>query len=270
VSDTDRVTAALAAHTTALAATVRNLDALFRAAPGALSALDRALPTVAPFAADLQPALRAAPRPLLATDALLGQVAQLVRAPELPGFVNALAPVTAELPGFEQRLDALFPLVTPVSRCVSTHVIPVLNEKLSDGSQSTGAPAWLDLLHAGTGLSGVSSDFDANGVALRAGGTAGDQTLTASVPALGSLVGAVSDGVEGVDPQWLGPAVLPPMRPDQSCLAQALPDLGARRVSGSAGTTLTPTPAGASPSTDQLQTLVRKVLATQARSRSGR
>src|SRR5581483_3870460 len=220
------------ANTTALGATVPALDSVLRVAPGALSSLDRALPTLRTFALDLQPALRAAPTPLRQTSDLLRQVQGLVSTPELPGLLNVLTPVSTTLPTLEQRLHALFQLVTPVSRCVSTHVIPVLSAKLDDGSLSTAAPAWLDLLHAGAGLSGISSDFDANGVAIRLGATVGDQTLTAAVPGLGSLVGSTTQGVEGTDPRWLGPNVQPPMRPDMPCLAQALPDLTARRETG--------------------------------------
>ena len=235
VTDTNRVAAALSADTTALQGTISGFDSLLRTAPGALSVVDRTLPTVNAFARDLRPALRVAPAPLRDASALLAQVSAVVSTPELPHLIDALAPIVTALPPLQRQLGTLFPHLNELSRCVSTHIVPVLNEKLNDGPLSTGAPAWLDLMHAGTGLSGLSSDFDANGVAVRAGVTAGDQTVTANVPGLGKLVGSASNAIEGVDPQWLGPDVMPPMRPDQSCLTQALPDLGARRLAGSGG-----------------------------------
>ncbi len=237
VTDTDRVATALSANTAALQATIQGFDTLLRQTPGALSVVDRTLPTVDAFARDLRPGLRAAPAPLREVDDLLGQVSALVARPELPRLIDSLQPVVTALAPLQNQLSTLFPRLTELGRCVSTHIVPVLSEKVNDGSLSTGDPAWLDLFHSGTGLSGLSSDFDANGVAVRAGVTAGDQTVTANVPGLGKLVGSSSSAIEGVDPEWLGPDVEPPWRPDQPCVDQALPDLGARRVAGSGGLT---------------------------------
>jgi hypothetical protein len=166
---------------------------------------------------------------------LLDQLGAVVAPSELPRLVASLRSVSHGLPGLETGLVKLAPSLDEVMRCISTHVVPVLDEKLNDGSLSTGEPAWLDLLHAGTGLSGLSSDFDANGVAVRAGVTVGDQTLTGTSQELGQLVASAAQAIEGVDPEWLGPGVSPPMRPDAPCVDQALPDLGARRVAGTAG-----------------------------------
>jgi phospholipid/cholesterol/gamma-HCH transport system substrate-binding protein len=235
VTDTDHVAAALSADTAALQGTIQGFDTLLQQAPGALSVVNRTLPTVNAFARDLRPGLRAAPGPLRAVGDLLGQVSQLVSRPELPRLIDSLAPVVTALGPLQHQLSTLFPRLTELGRCVSGHIVPVLNEKVADGSLSTGDPAWLDLFHSGTGLSGLSSDFDANGVAVRAGVTAGDQTVSANVPGLGKLVGSSSGAIEGVDPQWLGPDVEPPWRPDQPCVNQAPPDLGARRVAGSGG-----------------------------------
>jgi phospholipid/cholesterol/gamma-HCH transport system substrate-binding protein len=245
VTDADRVAASLSADTTALEGTIQGFDALLQSAPGSLSVVDRTLPTVNAFARDLQPALESAPAPLRNVSDLLTQVSALVSRPELPRLIDSLQPVVTALPPLQHRLSALFPHLTELGQCVSTHIVPMLNEKVDDGSLSTGDPAWLDLLHSGTGLSGLSSDFDANGVAVRAGVTAGDQTVTANVAGLGKLVGSAAGAIEGVDPQWLGPDVEPPWRPDQSCVKQQLPDLGARRVAGSGGLTITRTKHGA-------------------------
>ena len=197
--------------------------------------VDRTLPTVNAFARDLRPALRAAPGPLRKVGDLLGQLSALVSRPELVGLIDSLQPVITALPPLQDQLSTLFPRLTELGTCVSTHIVPVLSEKVRDGTLSKGRPAWLELLHSGTGLSGLSSDFDANGVAVRAGVTVGDQTVTANVPGLGKLVGSTTGAIDGVDPQWLGPDVEPPWRPDESCVKQALPDLMARRIASSGG-----------------------------------
>jgi ABC-type transporter Mla subunit MlaD len=269
VTDTDRVAGALSADSEALSGTVQGFDTVLRSAPSALRSLDRALPVLTSFAAQLRPSLLQAPGPLRELDGLLTQLHDLVGHAELPAFVGALTPVTTKLPALEQRLQTLFPLVSTVSECSSTHIVPVLDEKVEDGNLSTGQPAYLDLLHAGTGLSGLSSDFDANGVAVRAGVTAGDTSVTALVPGVGKLVGSAAGQLEGVDPQWLGPGVSPPWRPDQSCLSQALPNLGARRISGTGGLSFSHDAAsssgtGSAPSQASVDTLLRKALSESA------
>ncbi|HWF53173.1 MAG TPA: MlaD family protein [Solirubrobacteraceae bacterium] len=264
VTDTDRVAGALAAHTAALSGTIIALDHLVRVAPGSLTALHGALPALSTLAGQLRPALRAAPGPLRDTSALLTQLDALVRPRVLPALVTALRPAVDQAPALERMLGTLGPLVTRVSECVSTHIVPVLNEQVPDGSLSTGAPAWLDFLHAGTGLTGLSSDFDANGVAVRAGLTVGDSTVTAFVPQLGTLVGTATHGLEGVDPEWLGNGVTPPHRPDAPCTTQALPDLGARRTPGSGGLTVAPARAAGTASTaDDVLTLMRHLLGSR-------
>lgn len=264
VTDTDRVAGALAANTAALSGTITALDHLVRVAPASLTALHGALPAVSTLASQLRPVLVASPAPLRNTSALLTQLAALVQPDALPPLVAALRPAVDQAPALEQGLGTLAPLVTPVSECVSTHIVPVLNEQVPDGSLSTGAPAWLDFLHAGTGLSGLSSDFDANGVAVRAGLAAGDSTVTAFVPQLGTLVGTAAHGLEGVDPVWLGNGVAPPDRPDAPCTAQALPDLGARRTPGSGGLSVAASDSGGTGSTAaDVQTLIHHLLGSR-------
>ena len=73
---------------------------------------------------------------------------------------------------------------------------------LPDGANTTGYPAWKDLLHLGAALSGASASFDGNGVALRIGVAEGDQTASGLIPGFGQLTGAYQG--EGVRPEWLG------------------------------------------------------------------
>jgi virulence factor Mce-like protein len=232
VTNTDRVTAALAANDAALAASVRNLDGVLTQAPRTLTALDQALPVLSRFAIVLQPALAAAPAPLGKAGTLLGQLTSLASGPELPRLLTALAPVLTSLPGFERKLGSLFPWVTPVSSCVATHLVPVLDSKLNDGALSTGRPVWQDLVHSFVGIASANPDFDANGKSIRLTTTLGDQSLDAVLPGVGQLIAADAPSIEGTDPVWLGPGVSPPWRPDQPCASQALPDLSLRRAGG--------------------------------------
>jgi phospholipid/cholesterol/gamma-HCH transport system substrate-binding protein len=232
VTNTNRVFTALAAHDTALAVSVLDFNRVLHQAPPALNALDAALPVLHRFAVTLKPALDAAPKPLYSAAALLGQLSDLASPQELPSLVNLLTPVVTELPRLESRLRALFPWVTPVSRCVSSHIVPVLDSQAPDGKLSTGRPVWQDALHAVANLASTSPDFDANGKAIRLTIGTGDQVIGGDLPGVGPVVAANAPQIEGTDPLWLGPGVSPAWRPDQQCSRQALPNLTLRRVPG--------------------------------------
>jgi phospholipid/cholesterol/gamma-HCH transport system substrate-binding protein len=267
VTNTNRVTAAIAANDTALATSVRNLDGVLIAAPRALSSLDGALPILSRFAVALQPALRSAPAPLRSTAGLLGALSGLSSTPELPRLVSMLAPVLTDLPGLEGKLRGLFGWVTPVSECVSSHIVPVLDSKLNDGALSTGRPVWQDLVHSFVGVGAANPDFDANGKSIRITTALGDQQLDAVLPGVGQLVAADAPKLEGVDPMWLGRGVSPPWRPDQPCARQALPNLGLRREAGPpSGMQPTAMPAAKPIPATTLKALLAKALAAQNRS----
>jgi hypothetical protein len=157
----------------------------------------------------------------------MAQVHGLVGSRELPALLDRLAPVTKTLPGLERGLGGLLPLVTPINQCLSTRVIPTLDQKLQDGSLSTGDPAWLDLLHAATGVTSITGGFDGNGVAIRIGVAQGPGLLAGILPGFGQVT-VLGAPIQGVRPTWLGYGVSPPYRPDQWCTKQPLPNLNAR------------------------------------------
>jgi virulence factor Mce-like protein len=228
ITNLDRTTTALADRGRQLAASIPALDGVLEDTPAALAAVRRIQPRLRDFARAILPALRIAPPVLRRAAPLLDQARALVRPSELPALVHRLRPVTRALPGLERRLDALFPLVTPVTDCLAQRVVPVLNAKLDDGKLSTGDPAWLDLAHATVSLNSVAQDFDANGPMVRYLFQLGAQTIsTGALPGIGTLLGSVSQPLLGVRPHWLGPGVSPPYRPDATCRDQPAPDLKA-------------------------------------------
>jgi phospholipid/cholesterol/gamma-HCH transport system substrate-binding protein len=223
VSSSDRVLQSLSAGRGALTEDIAGLDRLTHVAPPALSALDQALPVLTQFAGRLDPALRAAPSALNDTNALFEQLRALGTPNELPAVVDPLGRLTAAAPGLEARLRAAFPWLTELDGCAAHNIVPALDAVLQDGANTTGYPAWKDLLHLGAALSGASASFDGNGVALRIGVAEGDQTASGLIPGFGQLTGAYQG--EGVRPAWLGYGVVPPFRPDVRCDTQAVPEV---------------------------------------------
>lgn len=223
VTASDQVLAALSSGQGALAQDIAALDRLTHVAPQALTALDAAFPALTTFALKLSPALSAAPATLTEVNGLFGQLHALAAPAELPRLVDGLGALLSTAPALENRLGAMFPQLSAVTTCTSRNVVPALNAVLKDGPNTSGYPAWKDLLHLAAALSGASASFDGNGVALRIGVAEGDQSASGLIPGFGQLTGAYQG--EGVRPQWLGYGVVPPFRPDQPCDEQPLPEV---------------------------------------------
>jgi virulence factor Mce-like protein len=238
VTNLTRTTTAFASRDAQLGASIREIDLLLRDAPDALDRIDRALPSLDRFIAELRPSLRAAPPVLDHTSAVLTQAQGLVGPRELPRLLRALGPGVRELPRLSSRLGRLFPLVTPVTDCVRDKALPVLLADVPDGHLSTNLPVWQELAHAFVGLASANQNFDGNGYSIRYLAGAGEQALaTGALPGLGSLAGLTEESIIGSRPVTLGPSTTPPLRPDQPCTEQDPVDLSQRTTGGVAPTT---------------------------------
>src|SRR5207245_7305940 len=102
------------------------------------------------------------------------------------------------------------------------------DSRIQDGPNTSGDPAWLDLLHGITGFTSASTSFDGNAGTFRAGLAFGGTALQGVIPGLGTFAGQLDPQVEGVRPVWLGYGVAPAYRPDQPCAKQPLPNLNAQ------------------------------------------
>ena len=227
VSGLNATAGALASSDGALAQSVAGVDQTLQATPPALVAIDRALPSVSRLARALDPSLRRSP-PVL--DGLITTVSQLagVLAPAQRGpLIASLRATFEQLPAILTQLASTFPIGRQVTDCLQTHVLPVLQASVPDGSLSTGQSALLDFLHFLPGLAGASANFDGNGPYTRfvtgggtntLSGTLGGQPLVSTGPPGGS-------SLQGARPQWVGDLVPSDFRPDEACASQKVPSL---------------------------------------------
>ncbi|MGE4425154.1 MAG: MlaD family protein [Solirubrobacteraceae bacterium] len=221
VTNYDRVMGVFAASERDISTSIRELGDTFRVAPAALTALDRVLPRVRAFSGVLRPVLAELPPTQRSFDRALVQLEGLTGSNELPRLVRTVESPVRALPELERRLRFLMPQITPIARCVSTRIVPVLNEKVEDGPHTIDQPIWQEMLHMGASLTGASSDFDANGTTIRAGIGIGEDMIMHDLPGIGPVYTALAEkGVTGVNPQWLGYGVRPPKRPDAPCTEQ--------------------------------------------------
>ena len=218
----DRTVTALASRRQELARSLAGLDALVREAPGQLRAVDSATGPLKAFVDTARTPLRAAPPVLDASLPFLREVAALVAPNAVPALTADLGPTVRSLAELEPRLDDLFSLVSPVTACVRDHALPVLNAKLDDGKLSSGQRVWEEFLHAPTGLTASSQNFDGNGFSTRFSfGLGPDVVATGS----GEQQNLAFGNYSGSRPTK--PKERPPFNPNAPCEDQALPNLSA-------------------------------------------
>jgi phospholipid/cholesterol/gamma-HCH transport system substrate-binding protein len=221
-----RVIGTLAGSDAQLRAAVPAAERFLRGAPASLAAIDAVLPSLKRFAVDLRPTLRELPRQTPAVNRALTQVATTALPDELPRLVRLLGDPVSVLPTVERQLQFVTPYAGSIGRCLSKVVIPGLSQQVPDGPLTLEQPAWLELLHAFSGLAAASPAFDANGTTIRAGLTEGDTSLSGVLPGLKDSINVIGGGdVEGVSPKWLGHGRRPTRRVDQPCDGQKIPDL---------------------------------------------
>ena len=249
VTGLNRVSSALASSDGALAQSVSGIDQTLQAAPPALTAVDRALPPLDQLAGALTPTLQASPPLLRSLNATAAELLAVVSPSQRARLISALNTTLAAFPSTLRAIGTVFPTTKPVTDCLRTHIVPMLNRAVPDGALSSGMPVWKDFVHMLPSLSEASGDFDANGPYIRVLAGAGTNSLTGGLTdtltgVLGRLKGIAPGGgsIQGSTPKWFGTLTNAVFRPDVECTSQALPSLG----SPSAAPDLTPTSTPAS------------------------
>lgn len=225
---------ALASSDGALAQSVSGIDQTLQSAPGALVAIDRALPPLVNLAQALDPSLKVAPPLLDALNGAVQQLAAIVAPAERARLLSTLNATFTQFPTILTHLATAFPIAKQVTDCLNTHVIPILRQQVPDGALSTGHPVWQDFAHFLPGIAGATGSFDANGPYTRTLAGAGSNSPTGgalgSLPIIGQLVGSSPPGgtsLLGARPVWVGELKSSDFRPDVPCATQAVPSLAA-------------------------------------------
>jgi virulence factor Mce-like protein len=234
VTGLNRTSAALASSDGALAKSVAGVDQTLKAAPPALTALDRALPPLTQLSVALGPSLKVAPPLIDGLTKAVGELAAVVAPAERGRLLDTLKTTFVEFPTTIKQLGSAFPITKGVTDCLRTHVTPVLTSQVPDGPLSTGQPVWKDFVHFVVGLSSAVEDFDGNGYWIRLINSIGGSPLDVGQLPLGG-----ASGILGARPQWVGDLTPSDFRPDVPCSSQpvvglssatAAPDV--RRIAG--------------------------------------
>lgn len=224
----DRTSTALASSDGALTHSIGGLDGTLIAAPPALRAIDGALPAVDRLARALDPTLLKAPPILGHLTGIVNRLTGVLAPAGRARLLTALQATFQQLPNILTELAQAFPIGHRVTNCFITHILPILVQKVPDGSLSTGNTVLQDFMHFLPGVAGASGSFDGNGPYTRFLAGAGPDTLTGRFG--GGVVSTTPPGggsIQGARPQWIGDLQPSDFRPNASCATQKLPSLSA-------------------------------------------
>jgi hypothetical protein len=267
VSGLDTASSALASDDGAVAQSVTGLDKVLQVAPASLSAVDHALPPLARLGLALDPSLRLAPPILTGITSAVNELAAVVAPAERTRLLSSLKATFEQFPSLLTLLGQAFPITKQVTDCLSTHVTPILEATVPDGSLSTGHPVWQDFVHFLPAVAGASADFDGNGFYTRTLIGAGTDTLSlGNLPSIGKLVGSELPGggsLEGASPHWVGALKPSDFRPDVPCTTQPVPSLAAPSTAADLRTVHSP--AAPAMSATRLRTLLARASGEKSR-----
>ena len=224
ITNFNRTTAAFAAQSDNLRASVRLLAPTLENANSALASLNAAFPPTRAFAREILPGVRETPATIQASFPWIAQTRKLVSPSELGGLVKELSPATADLARLTDRSMVLLPQTTLTSRCASEVILPTGDIPINDEFK-TGAANYKEFWWGMVALAGESQNFDGNGSYVRFQPGGGDQAI--SFGSQSSPTGQEFGNNVGVP---LGnrpfyPGKRPPYRPDVPCYTNKLPNL---------------------------------------------
>jgi virulence factor Mce-like protein len=255
---------ALAAEQGALAASVPALAGLLQRTPAAVAALDGALPPLRTLAVALRPGLKVAPPVLDHALPFLNALGDTTRPGRLPALVSTLRPTVRTLRDLEHTLPPLFAQVRPVSQCITTRVVPVLNATVPDGAlTATGRSVWQELFSLGTGLLSSQQNFGGDGYATRYSFGLGTEGVATRLPGPSNLVQIGDSATLGSRPAFHNKQ--PAFAPDARCLDQPLTTLEAETAPPQGTTTRIRIPAAAPLTPSQLRSRVARTNRTLLR-----
>ncbi len=224
-------TGALAAESSNLSASIRELAPTLEEAEPSLLHLSEALPPLRAWARALEPSLPELPGTIEASGPWLDQAALLLRDEELGGLARLLARSARPLAQTSKEAARLLPELTLTSRCVTDVLDPAAETRITVDPNEPGntSTVWQEFFYGTVNIAGAAGNFDGNGNYLRAMAGGGHALVAApNLAGFGQRAYAtVQDDspfpARGVQPSL--PADAPAFRTDVDCHTNPAPAL---------------------------------------------
>jgi virulence factor Mce-like protein len=253
ITSFDATTAAFAAESGNLRASIRELAPTLEQANTTLASLNEAFPSTRAFAREILPGVRETPATIDASFPWIDQARPLMGADELGGLAAELSPATADLARLTDRAITLLPETSLLARCATEVLLPTGDVVIRD-EFTTGVENYKEFFYTLVGLAGEGQNFDGNGMYVRFQPGGGTQTVSLGEAGTtsGQLFGNNVAVPLGNRPFY--PGRRPPYRPEVDCHTQTPPDLN-----GPAAAKSPPTGAAATAARQRLPELRRKL-----------
>ncbi len=226
-------TGAFASESQNLEATLSQLAPLAEQAQGQLAKVNASFPPLRAYSRALLPGVKELPATIRAGNPWLIQTNKLLQPEELGGVVHDLSIATPQLAQGTYNLTSLLKQLGLTSDCV-TNVLDPTGDVVINDQFSTGSPNFNEFFYGAAAEAGEGANQDGNGTMLRiqpAGGPVeastpvpgGNPTIPGIAPGDDVLFGNTIEAPIGTQP--LKPSKKPPIKTNQACKKQKVPDL---------------------------------------------
>jgi phospholipid/cholesterol/gamma-HCH transport system substrate-binding protein len=236
-------TGALAAESTNLSTTVRELAPTLQIAKVSLANLNASLPALRGFSLAITPGINEIPRTIRLVSPFTDQLKPLLTNSELGGLAKISkrnAPSSAK--SINETLKIL-PQIQNLSLCVAQNIVPTGEQVIQDGALGNGQSASREALYAAVSLAGSANNFDGNGPFIRIQAGGGARSVKMDDPGetgiFTPLYGRTPTPTLGTTPVESG---TPPLVGSELCHTQDVPDLNGPAVGPGAPSPVVYTP----------------------------
>ncbi len=227
----------------ALRRTVSVLPSSLHSIATGFEALGRSFPPTRTFATDILPGVKSTPATVAAALPWIEQTRLSLQPSELGGVAKGLAEATPSLAKLSSEQIPVYKQTEAFNKCLTKVIYPAGNERLQDGSASTGVENYKEFWYSMVGLSGVGQNFDGNGAFARfLVGNSGQTLKSAPAKTAGTTPPLKNTGSQllarsplppqGTRPAF--PAEEPPYEPLKPCYKQTLPEFNGPLSNGPA------------------------------------
>ncbi|QEC50175.1 MCE family protein [Baekduia soli] len=236
VTNLNTTMAALAARRDDLRRSVAELGPTLQHTDSALRHLDASFPATRAFAREILPGVRETPATIAAAQPWIAQATKLVGPDELGGLAAQLRPAAGDLARVVNGTLTALPQADLVAQCVTHEILPVGDIKIQDGQFTSNEENYKEFWYSMVGLAGESENFDGNGhyVRFQVGGGANTIVTGKYGGSTGQpLYGNVNQLPIGTRPAL--PARQSPYNSTAPCKDQTLPDLNGAKTGAADG-----------------------------------
>ncbi|MEH3054156.1 MAG: MlaD family protein [Patulibacter minatonensis] len=239
----DRTVSVFADNSAAVREGISELPVAVRTAERALPKVRAALPPIKEVSGNVADALDNTPALVRASGPFLTQSEQLLSDDEGGALADSLEPISAGLAKSAPSLASILSDLDRISVCTTDVLVPTANQRIQDGSLTTGLTVWEEFLRSWVGFASTTQNYDANGLFARAATAQGSTFFpgkgTKAAPDRAPYIGTSNSAPTSSRPKKPATTAMTsttaPWKFDVACNASMKPNLNSVQSGGADG-----------------------------------